>query len=142
MFSFFRRKKKQVIDIDCKTDIILINNNEISLPTNFQNLVTIFGEPQRKTANTDKMYVFWDNLGIFCGYVTPEKIISVSFLQKIQSATNYKPKKPFTGSLLFNDENITNDEFTKIGFGKYVIHRLGSEREIRYGFTIGVSKQV
>lgn len=142
MFSFLKKKKKQVITIDCKTDKILINNKEIILPTNHQDLISILGEPTRITKNTDKTYIFWDDLGIFCGYVNPEKIISISFLQKIKSVTNYKPKKPFSGNLFFNNEDITNEEFIKISFGKYVIHRLGPEREIRYGFTISANKKI
>ena len=138
MFNFLKKKKVNHIIIKCGTDYITINDLPISFPTNYNTLVDILGEPSRqiKKSNT---YIFWDHFGIFCGHNNSNKILSINVYQNKKDKTEYNTKKQFTGSLFLNDEEITNSEFGKMALGKFVIHRLGSENETRFGFSLGAN---
>lgn len=138
VLRFFRKNKKHII-VSCKTDEVIINDQKFTFPTNYNSLVAIFGEPNRNL-NKSKNYVFWDSLGIFCRYTDTNEIFSINFFQNKKDRSEYNTKKQFSGELFLNDENITNNEFDKISLGDISILRLGSENEIRYGFSIGVNK--
>lgn len=137
MFKFFKKKRK-VYTIDCKTDEIFINEQPITFPTQYDTLISIFGEPTRELQKS-KNYVIWDKDGILCSYTNPNKILSISIHQNNTTKSEYNTKQQFIGNLLLNSENITNNEFSKIALGKLAIHRLGSEKEIRFGFSLGVN---
>lgn len=138
MFSFLKKKRIPEITIICKTDTILINDQSISFPASYSQLVKILGEPSRELKKS-KNYVFWDEIGIFCGYTDQNKILSIHIHQIKKNKTEYDTKQQFTGELFLNDENITNNEFSKISLGSITIHRLGSEKEIRYGFSLSIN---
>lgn len=138
MFSFFKKKKTPQITIICKTDKVLINNQPLTFPTKYEKLIKILGEPSREIKKS-KHYVFWDTIGVFCGYTDRNEIVSIHFIQIKKGKNNYTPKELFKGDLLLNNEAITNNEFSKISLGNIAVHRLGSENEIRYGFSIGVN---
>lgn len=123
--------------IECDTDVITINNKPVTFPTNYDTLIHIFGKPDRKL-NKSKNYIIWDKLGIFCGY--KDNILSINFYQKKQDRTEYNTKKQFTGKLILNNDEITNNEFSKISLDELAILRLGSENTVRFGFSIGVNK--
>lgn len=137
MFNFFKKKRKNFI-INCKTDEITINDVNLTFPTNYQTLVTVFGEPTRELEKS-KNYMIWDKDGILCSYTNPKEILSIDFYQNNPTKSEYNTKKQFKGTLFLNYESITNNEFSKIALGSLAIHRLGSENEIRFGFSLGVN---
>lgn len=139
MFNFLKKKKQKRLVIECDTDVITVNSKPITFPTNYNTLVNTFGKPDRKL-NKSKNYIIWDKLGVFCGYADKDNILSISFYQNKQDRTEYNTKKQFTGKLILNNEEITNNEFSKIPLGELAILRLGSETKIRFGFSIGVNK--
>ncbi len=136
MFQFF--SKKRYIIINCLTDEVLIDGSTLEFPTNYHTLIETFGKPNRELQR-DKSYMFWDSLGIICAYNNPDEILSVNFYQNNTIKSEYNTKQQFTGGLFFNSKNITNNEFSKISLGKVAIHRLGSESETRFGFSLGVN---
>jgi len=138
MFSFFKKKKVKHLSIKCATDSITINDQTISFPTDYETLISVLGKPSReiKKSNT---YFLWDDYGIFYGSNNLNKVLSINIYQNKKDKSEYNTKKQFKGSLFLNDEEITNSEFVKIPLGKVVIHRLGSENETRFGFSIGAN---
>lgn len=140
MLSFFKRKKKLDITINCTTNSININNKDVSFPTNHDTLVELFGKPTRQVSRS-KEYSLWDNLGILCSYVTPDRIVSINFFQNKKDSSEFNTKKQFKGKIFLIDEEITNNEFHKIALEKYAIHRLGRETEIRFGFSVGLNNE-
>ena len=139
MFNFLKKKKQKRLVIECDTDVITINSKPVTFPTNFETLISTFGKPDRKL-NKSKNYIIWDKLGVFCGYENKDNILSINFYQNKQDRSEYNTKKQFTGKLILNNEEITNNEFSKISLGKLAILRLGSESTVRFGFSIGVNK--
>ena len=137
MFKFFTKKKKYTI-INCNTDEVSIDGRPLIFPTNYNTLIETFGKPNRELQES-KNYMFWDALGISCAYNNADEILSLNFYQNNKIKNEYNTKKQFTGGLFFNSKNITNKEFGKISLGKVAIHRLGSESETRFGFSIGVN---
>lgn len=137
MFKFFTKKKKYTI-INCNTDEVLINGHKLMFPTNYNTLIETFGKPSRELQKS-KNYMFWDALGIVCAYNSAHEILSINFYQNNKIRNEYNTKQQFTGGLFCNSKNITNKEFSKISLGKVAIHRLGSESEIRFGFSLGVN---
>lgn len=137
MFQFFTKKKKYII-INCITDEVLIDGRKLMFPTNYNTLIETFGKPSRELQKS-KNYMFWDALGIFCAYNDADEILSVNFYQNNKMKSEYNTKQQFTGGLFFNSKNITNKEFGKISLGNVAIHRLGSESEVRFGFSLGVN---
>jgi len=137
MFQFFTNKKKFII-INCISDEVSIDGRKLVFPTNYNTLVETFGKPSRELQST-KNYVFWDSLGITCAYTNADEILSVNFYQNNKIKSTYNTKQQFKGGLFFNSKNITNKEFGKISLGKVAIHRLGSESEIRFGFSLGIN---
>ena len=138
MFSFFKKKKVQQLTIKCSTDSILINEKPISFPTDYNSLIQILGEPSRKIEKSN-IYLFWDDYGVFYGSNDLNNVLSINIYQNKKDKSEYNTKNQFKGTLFLDDEDITNSEFVKIGLGKVVIHRLGSESETRFGFSIGVN---
>ncbi len=138
MFNFLKKKKIQNFTVNCKTDSIYINDTNINFPTTYQTLLSILKEPTRQIT-TSKNYCIWDDFGISCSFENKENILSINFYQNKDKVSEYVAKKQFTGDLFLEDENITYSEFGKIGLGKIAIHRLGSEHETRFGFSIGVN---
>lgn len=138
MLSFFRKKKKTKITIICNTDHVIVNDKKLTFPTNYKELIKVLGTPSREIEKS-KQYVFWDSVGIFCGYTDKNEILSIHIHQIKKDKSEYNTKEQFIGNLLLNNQNITNNEFSKIPLGAIAIHRLGSENEIRYGFSIGVN---
>lgn len=138
MLSFLKKKKRPQIKIVCKTDETFINDKNVNFPTSYNKLIEILGEPSRKIEKS-KHYAFWDSIGVFCGYTNEDEILSINVHQIKKSKSEYDTKKQFTGKLFLDDEDITNNEFSKISLGSIAIHRLGSEKEIRYGFSISAN---
>ena len=137
MFKFFTKKKKYII-INCISDEVLIDGRKLMFPANYNTLIETFGKPSRELQKS-KNYMFWDALGIICAYNNADKILSVNFYQKNKIKSEYNTKQQFTGGLFFNSKNITNKEFGKISLGKVAIHRLSSESETRFGFSLGIN---
>ncbi|WP_075343068.1 DUF7738 domain-containing protein [Tenacibaculum agarivorans] len=137
MFTIFKKKKQKHFIINCNTDSILVNGTALTFPTQYQNLVEVFGEPTR-TINSSSEYIIWDDFGISCSLKSDDHIVSINVYQS-SNTSEYVPKKPYTGTLFFEEEDITFNEFSKIGLGKVAIHRLGSENETRFGFSIGIN---
>lgn len=138
MLNFFKKKKIKHLTIKCGTDYITVNDQIISFPTNYNTLSTVFGKPSREIQKSNH-YIIWDDYGIFCGTNDLNNILSINFYQNKKDKTEYNTKKQFKGDLFLNDEKITNSEFGKIALGKVVIHRLGSESETRFGFSLGAN---
>ncbi|WP_299680876.1 hypothetical protein [uncultured Tenacibaculum sp.] len=137
MFTIFKKKKQKYFIINCNTDSILVNGTPLTFPTEFENLVEIFGEPSR-TIDSSSKYVIWDDFGVSSSLKDDDKIVSINVYQNINTS-EYVPKKPYNGTLFFEEEDITFNEFSKIGLGKIAIHRLGSENETRFGFSLGIN---
>lgn len=137
MFNFFKKKRKKHT-ISCDTDTILVNDVALDFPTNYDKLIAIFGTPTRELQKS-KQYLIWDEDGVLCGYNDANEILSINFYQNKKDKSEYNTKKQFIGSLIFNEKDISNNEFDKIAIGKYAIHRLGSESEIRFGFSLGIN---
>ncbi len=137
MFNFFKKKKQKEIIIICKTNEVFINDVPLNFPTTIEQLITIFGEPSRRIDSSDQ-YIIWDNFGISCSLKGYNEILSISAYQS-NNVSEYVSKKPFTGKLFLEEEEITFTEFSKIGLSKVAILRLGSESENRFGFSIGVN---
>lgn len=138
MFNFFKKKKVNHLTVKCSTEGITINDKAISFPTDYNTLIDILGEPSRKIEKTNT-YVLWDDYGVFYGSNNLNKVLSIKFFQNKKDTTEYNTKNQFKGSLFLDDEEITHNEFVKIPLGKMVIHRLGSESESRFGFSIGAN---
>lgn len=138
MFNFFKKKKVKNLIIKCDTDFIFIDKKPISFPTKYDTLINALGKPDRELTKSNN-YIFWDNYGVFCGYTDKNNILSINVYQNKKDKSEYNTKKQFTGQLFLNDEEITNNEFGKIALGKIAIQRLGSESEIRFGFSVGVN---
>ena len=139
MFNFFKKTKVKDLIIKCDTDTVLINEKTIIFPTSYDTLISVLGKPDRELQKTNH-YMIWDQFGIFCGYTNKDQILSINIYQNKQDRSEYNTKKQFKGKLLLNNEDISNNEFSKISLGKVAIHRLGSESEIRFGFSLGVNK--
>lgn len=138
MFKFLKKKKVKHLTIKCSTNSITIDDNPISFPTDYNSLVQVLGKPSREIIKTNT-YLMWDDFGIFYGSNDLDNVLSIKFFQSKKDTSEYNTKKQFQGSLFLDDEEITNSEFSKIALGKYVIHRLGSENETRFGFSIGAN---
>jgi len=138
MFNFLKKKKVKHLIIKCNTDTIIINDQPISFPTDYATLTRILGEPSREIKKSN-IYLFWDDYGIFYGSNNLNNVLSINIFQNKKDKSEYNTKKQFKGSLFLNDEEITNSEFGTIVIGKNVIHRLGSESETRFGFSIGAN---
>lgn len=141
MFSFFKKKEAPKITISCKTDEVTINDKKVDFPSNYKKLIEVLGEPTREIEK-NKYYIFWDSIGVFCGFTDKNNILSISVHQIKKSKSEYDTKEQFIGKLFLNDEDITNNEFSKISLGSIVIHRLGGEKEIRYGFSISTNNTI
>lgn len=139
MFNFFKKKKVKGLTIVCDTDVIHINNKPLTFPTNYSTLVEVLGKPTRELKKSND-YIIWDAHGIFCGYTERDNILSINIYQNKKDRSEYNTKKQFKGTLVLNNEEITNNEFGKIPLGKVAIHRLGRESDTRFGFSIGVNR--
>ena len=139
MFNFLRKKKVKGLVIKCDTDVIVVNEQPITFPTDYTTLITVLGKPDRELQKSNN-YMFWDKYGVFCGYTDKNAILSINVYQNKLDKSEYNTKNQFNGKLFLNDEEITNNEFGKVSLGKIAIHRLGSENEIRFGFSLGVNK--
>ncbi len=139
MFSIFKKKKQKYFIINCNTDSVLINGTALSFPTNLNKLVEVLGEPSRRISTT-KEYIIWDDYGFACSLRDRDEneILAINVYQT-NNVSEYVPKKPYTGTLFFEDDDITFNEFSKIGLGSIAILRLGSEHETRFGFSIGIN---
>lgn len=137
MFKLFKKKKLKDFTIICKTNSIMVNDVELSFPTTYNTLVEIFGDPSRKIDGSNE-YIIWDDYGFSCSVNDSQAILAVNVYQS-NNVSTYVAKKPFKGKLYFDDKDITYTEFGKIGLGKVAIHRLGSEHETRFGFSIGIN---
>lgn len=138
MFNFLKKKKVKHLSIKCTADSITINDQIISFPTDYDTLTQILGAPSREIKKSN-IYLLWDDYGIFYGSKDLNNVLSINIYQYKKDKSEYNTKKQFSGSLFLNDEDITHAEFGKIALGKNVIHRLGSESENRFGFSIGVN---
>jgi len=138
MFKFFKKKKAKPIVIKCSTNEVTINDKSISFPTDYSTLTQILGKPSREIKKSN-IYLMWDDYGIFYGSNDLNNVLSIKFFQNKKDTSEYNTKKQFSGSLFLDDEDITNSEFGTIPLGKIVIHRLGSENETRFGFSIGAN---
>ena len=138
MFSFLKKKKVTHLTIKCSTESLTINDKEISFPTDYNALVEILGAPSRQIKKTNT-YILWDDYGVFYGSNDLNNVLSINFYQNKKDKTEYNTKNQFEGKLFLDDEDITHKEFVKISLGKIVIHRLGSESETRFGFSIGAN---
>ena len=138
MFNFFKKKKVKHIIIKCSSEIITINDLPISFPTDFATLTSVLGKPSREIKK-ENIYLFWDDYGIFYGSKDLNNVLSINIFQNKKDTSEYNTKRQFKGELFLENENITNNEFGKIALGKNVIHRLGSESETRFGFSIGAN---
>ena len=139
MFNLFKKKKEKQIIISCDTDRIKVNDLELTFPTSRYQLMKIFGTPTRELSKSNN-YMLWDGIGVFCGYSDKDHILSINVYQNKEDETEYNTKKQFKGKLILGEDEITNSEFVKIALGDVAIHRLGSENEIRYGFSLGSNK--
>ncbi|TDQ27869.1 DUF7738 domain-containing protein [Tenacibaculum caenipelagi] len=139
MLSFFKKKKVKDLVIKCDTDIIHIDDKPLTFPTSYDALTQILGSPSRELKKSNN-YIIWDQYGIFCGCTDNDNILSINIYQNKKDKSEYNTKQQFKGKLFLNDDEITNTEFGKIPLGKVAIHRLGSENEIRFGFSIGVNR--
>lgn len=138
MFNFLRKKKVKHLSIKCTTDNITINDQHISFPTDYDTLTSILGKPSREIKKSN-IYLMWDDFGIFYGSKDLNNVLSINIYQNKKDKSEYNTKKQFAGSLFLDDEEITYAEFGTIILGKNVIHRLGSESETRFGFSIGAN---
>lgn len=138
MLKFFKKKKQKEFTIKCATNYVKINEHLLDLPCTNEDLLTIFGEPTRKI-NSSNEYLIWDEFGFLCSVNGNGKILSISVYQGTNNPSEYIPQKSFSGKLFFENDDITFNEFSKIGLGKIAIHRLGSENETRFGFSISVN---
>jgi hypothetical protein len=138
MFTLFKKKKLKEYTISCATDSLQINDTEINFPCEPKDLINVFDNPSREIENSNK-YLIWDDYGLSCTVNENETILSLNVYQENKSPSEYVPKKGFNGKLFFEEKDITFKEFSKIGLGKIAIHRLGSESETRFGFSIGVN---
>ncbi|WP_428742385.1 hypothetical protein [Tenacibaculum sp.] len=139
MLSFFKKKKVKDLVITCDTDVIHIDDKPLTFPTSYDALTQILGSPSRELEKSNN-YIIWDQYGIFCGYTDSDNILSINIYQNKKDKSEYNTKQQFKGKLFLNEDEITNNEFGKIPLGKVAIHRLGSENEIRFGFSIGVNR--
>ncbi|CAM1349342.1 DUF7738 domain-containing protein [Tenacibaculum crassostreae] len=139
MFNFLKKKKVKNLVIECDTDMVSINKKSLTFPTDYDTLITILGKPSREITRSNN-YMIWDAHGVFCGYTDGDNILSINIYQNKKDKSEYNTKKQFNGKLFLNNEEITNNEFGKIPLGKIAIHRLGSENEIRFGFSLGVNR--
>lgn len=140
MFSIFKKKKIKEFTIQCETNVIQINDTALHFPCSIDDLTQVFDQPTRNI-NTSYQYAIWDDFGFSCSINENQKIVSLNVYQGNDNPSDYVPKKPFTGKLFLEEEDITFNEFSKIGLGKIAIHRLGSESETRFGFSIGVNTE-
>ncbi|MFY7671682.1 hypothetical protein ACOSP6_11410 [Tenacibaculum sp. MEBiC06402] len=138
MFKFFKKKKQKEFTIRCSTDHLKINEDTLNFPCVYDNLFSVLGEPSRKI-NSSNEYLIWDEYGFLCSVNENGEILSLSVYQANNNVSEYVPKNGFNGKLFFEEDDITFKEFSKIGLGKIAIHRLGSESETRFGFSIGIN---
>lgn len=125
--------------IECDTDVVSINKKTLTFPTDYDTLITVLGKPSREITKSNN-YMIWDSHGVFCEYTDSDNILSINIYQNKEDKREYNTKKQFKGKLFLNSEEITNNKFRKIPLGKIAIHRLGSEHEIRFGFSLGVNR--
>jgi hypothetical protein len=138
MLKFFKKKKQKEFTITCATDYLKINEHSLDFPCKYNDLINILGEPSRKI-NSSNEYLIWDVFGFLCSINESGDILSLSVYQDHNNVSEYVPKNGFNGKLFFEEDDITFKEFIKIGLGKIAIHRLGSESETRFGFSVGVN---
>jgi hypothetical protein len=109
-----RKKKKGDIIIHCEPTEIRLNGTPVSFPTTYTFLKNILGEacriePVKQTKN--KVYL-WDELGIYCSTVDPEKMLMLLLVQDNRYGLGHQPKKSFTGIVMIDGkpmaENIQN----------------------------------
>lgn len=138
MLKFFKKKKQKEFTINCATDYLKINEYLLDFPCKDSDLLAVFGEPTRKISSSNE-YLIWDEYGFLCSVNDNNQIVSLRVYQGTNNPSEYVPQKSFSGKLFLEEDDITFNEFSKIGLGKIAIHRLGSENETRFGFSIGVN---
>lgn len=138
MLNFFKKKKPKEFNIQCATNYLKINEHIVNFPCNKKDVINILGEPTRKIYSGNE-YMIWDKFGFLCSVNENNEILSLSVYQENSNPSEYVPQTNFYGKLFLEEKDITFKEFCKIGLGKIAIHRLGSEKETRYGFSIGIN---
>ncbi|TCI90034.1 DUF7738 domain-containing protein [Tenacibaculum sp. M341] len=139
MLKFLKKKKTKEINIVCKTNEVIINDIKINFPTTTEELIAVFEEPSRKIEGTNQ-YLIWDDLGISCTIKGDNEILSINVYQS-NNISEYVAQKPFAGKLYLEEDEITFSDFSKIGLNTVAIHRLGSESENRFGFSVGINNE-
>ena len=103
-----RKKKAQVVTIQCDPNEMRINNESIRFPTNYTVLKSIFGEatrvePLKGTKN--KVYL-WDDLGIYCSTMDPEKMLMLLLVEDNRYGLGHQPLKNFTGTVFIDGDSL------------------------------------
>ncbi|WP_066224171.1 DUF7738 domain-containing protein [Formosa haliotis] len=90
-----RKKRNQDITIACLTHAVYINDTEISFPTTYTTLKSIFGEANRiESIKQSKNQVYlWDELGIYCSSPSPDKMLMLLLVQDNRYGLGHQPKK-------------------------------------------------
>ena len=103
-----RKKKQQILTVECDTKEIRLNNTIISFPTTYAILKSIIGEATRiELVKKSKSNVYlWDDLGVYCSTNNPEKMLMLLLVEDNRYGLGHQPKKNFTGTVLIDGEKI------------------------------------
>lgn len=126
MFSFLKKKQSKNIRIVGTDQELLINDVAITFPTNYETLVTVFGEPSRtsKTKLSKSPVICWDAEGVYCSCGSYSHIYGFSLIFSKNHNLDLIPKNNFSGSIIINNEEVLFNYFSKIEHPTYLVEKL------------------
>lgn len=116
---------------------IYIDGNEVSFPTNVEELSRIFGEPSRKYYANNDWRIIWDSIGVCTSGID---IVDLKFVVHHQEELEHLPEQLFDGEVIVNGIPIQDltEKTTKVN--KYQIRQaqfMGEETQPVYAYWFG-----
>ena len=116
---------------------IYIDGNEVSFPTNVEELSKVLGEPSRKYYANNDWRIIWDEKGICTSGID---IVDLKFVIHHQEELEHLPKQLFDGEVIVNGAPIQDltEKTTKVK--KYQIRKAqyrGEETQPVYAYFLG-----
>jgi len=141
MFSFLKKKPKP-IHIVGTDEQLLINDIAVTFPTNYETLVSAFGEPSHtgKTKLSKSPVICWDNEGVYCSCGSYGNIFSFSLILSKKHELDLPPKNKFSGTIIINNKEVQFNDFSKIKHCNYIVSKLIYKgQEEPYALSLGAN---
>lgn len=140
MLNIFKKtNKSSPILVDCTSESIQINGQNIEFPAHMNTLTELFGEPSRK--EHDLLWrVVWDDLGIFTEYGTWDNVLDVKFLVGNNHQVKNAPNNFFTGQIKVDGLEIQPTGSEDIELHKHKVRIFAYKGETSpYAISVGMN---